>query len=238
MSGVIMSKNIIGIDLAAKTENQTGMACIIHEKIFLKTVYSDEDIINEIINSRPSVVAMDAPLSLPHGRCCLEKDCHCSVGGHFRKSDLKMRKFGGVLPLTFPGMKALTFRGIGIKKLINQINYSDNVSRGFTSLNNGRSKINGIDLIETHPRTSQRVFGFSDNINQFFSITNELYELNKDLNIATIHEIDALFAAFSGLFYSQGKYLEVGNPEEGSIIVPKLENKFREDLKKIMNNKI
>ncbi|HSO26211.1 MAG TPA: DUF429 domain-containing protein [Methanobacteriaceae archaeon] len=230
-----MSINIIGIDLAAKTENQTGMACILHRKVFLKTIYSNEDIINEIINCRPSVVAIDAPLSLPQGRCCLEKDCPCSSGGHFRKSDREMRKFGGVLPLTFPGMKTLTFRGIEIKKLINQIHGgSENFSRDFNSSKSDISKIAGIDIIETHPRTSQRVFGFSENINKFFRITNELFQLNNDLKDATVHEIDALFAAFSGLFYSQGKYLEVGNPEEGSIIVPKLDNKFRQDLIKIM----
>ena len=230
-----MSINIIGIDLAAKTENQTGMACILHRKVFLKTIYSNEDIINEIINCRPSVVAIDAPLSLPQGRCCLEKDCSCSSGGHFRKSDLEMRKFGGVLPLTFPGMKTLTFRGIEIKKLINQIyGGSEKFSRDFNTSKSDISKIAGMDIIETHPRTSQRVFGFSENINKFFRITNELFQLNNDLKDATVHEIDALFAAFSGLFYSQGKYLEVGNPEEGSIIVPKLDNKFRQDLIKIM----
>jgi predicted nuclease with RNAse H fold len=146
-----------------------------------------------------------------------------------------MRKFGGVLPLTFQGMKTLTFRGIEIKKLINQIyGGSEKFSRDFNSSKSDISKIAGMDIIETHPRTSQRVFGFSENINKFFRITHELFQLNNDLKDATVHEIDALFAAFSGLFYSQGKYLEVGNPEEGSIIVPKLDNKFRQELIKIM----
>ncbi len=237
-----MSISILGIDLAAKAENQTGIAFINNRKIFLKTFYSNEDIINEIIRRRPWIVAIDAPLSLPEGRCCLEKDCSCSVGGHFRRSDREMRKFGGVLPLTFPGMKTLTFRGIEIKKLINKIygdsgNFSRDSNNSKTDLSKV-TKIDYIDLIETHPRTSQRVFGFSDTVEEFFSLIQEFFQFNKDLEDTTPHEIDGLFAAFSGLFYSQDKYLEVGNPEEGSIIVPKLDKNFRDDLIKIMEKVI
>lgn len=233
-----MSVSILGIDLAAKTENQTGIAFICNRRIFLKTLYSNEDIINEVVRCKPSVVAIDAPLSLPEGRCCLEKDCSCSVGGHFRRSDREMRKFGGVLPLTFPGMKTLTFRGIEIKELINNLGEnSDNLAGYSNNSKNNRCEINKndyIDLIETHPRTSQRVFGFSNAVEEFFSLVCEFFQFNKYLDDASPHEIDGLFAAFSGLFYSQGKYLEVGNPEEGSIIVPRLDRNFREDLIKII----
>lgn len=233
-----MSVSILGIDLAAKTENQTGIAFICNRRIFLKTLYSNEDIINEVVRCKPSVVAIDAPLSLPQGRCCLEKDCSCSVGGHFRRSDREMRKFGGVLPLTFPGMKTLTFRGIEIKELINNLGEnSDNLAGDSNNSKNNRCEINKndyIDLIETHPRTSQRVFGFSNAVEEFFSLVCEFFQFNKYLDDASPHEIDGLFAALSGLFYSQGKYLEVGNPEEGSIIVPRLDRNFREDLIKII----
>lgn len=233
-----MSVSILGIDLAAKTENQTGIAFICNRRIFLKTLYSNEDIVNEVVRCKPSVVAIDAPLSLPQGRCCLEKDCSCSVGGHFRRSDREMRKFGGVLPLTFPGMKTLTFRGIEIKELINNLGEnSDNLAGYSNNSKNNRCEINKndyIDLIETHPRTSQRVFGFSNAVEEFFSLVCEFFQFNKYLDDVSSHEIDGLFAAFSGLFYSQGKYLEVGNPEEGSIIVPRLDRNFREDLIKII----
>jgi predicted nuclease with RNAse H fold len=233
-----MSESILGMDLAAKTENQTGIAFICNRRIFLKTLYSNEDIINEVVRCKPSVVAIDAPLSLPEGRCCLEKDCSCSVGGHFRRSDREMRKFGGVLPLTFPGMKTLTFRGIEIKELINNLGEnSDNLDGDSNNSKSNRceiTKTDYIDLIETHPRTSQRVFGFSDAVEEFFSLACEFFQFNKSLDDTSPHEIDGLFAAFSGIFYSQGKYLEVGNPEEGSIIVPRLDKTFREDLIEII----
>lgn len=233
-----MSLSILGIDLAAKTENQTGIAFISNRRIFLKTLYSNEDIINEIVRCKPSVVAIDAPLSLPEGRCCLEKDCSCSVGGHFRRSDREMRKFGGVLPLTFQGMKTLTFRGIEIKELINNLGKNSNNLDGANHILKDNcceiTKNDYIDLIETHPRTSQRVFGFSDAVEEFFSFACEFFQFNKSLDDTSPHEIDGLFAAFSGLFYSQGKFLEVGNHEEGSIIVPKLDKTFREDLIEIL----
>lgn len=237
--------NIIGIDLAAKSENETGIAIINGKKVILKTVFSNKDIIQTIKKISPSMVAIDAPLSLPKGRCCLEKDCKCRVGGHFRQSDLQMRKYGGVLPLTFPGMKTLTFRGIGLKKLINEVNNNLIGNNSITNklITDDFEKDNDLILIETHPRTSQRIFGFLDNLDEFFTIIEEFFEFNKCLNDATQHEIDGLFAALSGLFYSCGKYLEVGDSEEGMIVVPQVNTNFKKDLSEILevsenNNRI
>ncbi len=81
------------------------MAILNKKKFYIKTFFATEDIIQEITKVSPEIIAIDAPLSLPKGRCCLEKECDCSIRGHFRDSDKKIREFGPVLPLTYLGMK-------------------------------------------------------------------------------------------------------------------------------------
>ena len=83
-------------------------------KVNLNTIYTDEELFEQINNLNPSLIVIDAPLSLPKGRCCLEKECKCAIGGHFRQSEREIRLYGPVLPLTFRGMKMLTMRGVNL----------------------------------------------------------------------------------------------------------------------------
>lgn len=182
----------MGIDLAGKSENPSGI-CILNDHDFnFKTLYGDEDILEEINRTNPSLVAIDAPLSLPKGRCCLEKDCECAVGGHFRQSERDIRPYGRVLPLTFRGMKMLTLRGIKI---------ADKLRKEYK-------------VVETHPHTSQKILGLEDlqrDLGRFFKIPAD----------ATDHELDAMLAALTGFLFLNNCYLELGDPEEGTIIIPK-----------------
>lgn len=183
---------IVGIDLAGKMENPSGICIIDGHELILKTLYKDEDILKEIKTIDPSLIAIDAPLSLPKNRCCLEKNCECAVGGHFRQAERDIRPYGQVLPLTFMGMKMLTLRGIALAKEL-------------------RSEY---QVIETHPRTSQEMLGFKDlrrDLSRFFKLTGD----------TTDHELDAAVAAVTGLLYLKDCYLELGDPEEGTIIIPK-----------------
>lgn len=205
---------IIGIDLSAKTENDTGIAIIHHNKLFFKTVFSDEEILAEIIKEDPEVVAIDAPLSLPEGRCCLEKECKCSTKGHFRESDKKMRKYGRVLPLTFQGMKLLTFRGIQLK----------------TSIKMLRGKNSKLKIIETHPRTSAKIMGLVEDKKTTVNSLNTFFVLNKKADELTGHELDSALAALTGAYYIFKKFKELGDPSEGTIIIPDPEIDFYTDM--------
>ncbi len=194
---------IIGIDLAGKEENPTGVCILNNLKLEFKTIYTDEDILKEVNRVNPSVITIDAPLSLPKGRCCLEKNCQCSVGGHFRQAERDIRPYGRVLPLTFRGMNMLTLRGIKLSMIL---------GKDFT-------------IIETHPRTSQNMLGFKDlqcDLNRIFKLP---------INV-TEHELDALLAALTGFLYVNECYLELGDSSEGTIIIPKNKEclKFIQDL--------
>lgn len=182
---------IMGIDLAGKDENPTGICVLNNHDILLKTLYTDDEIIEEARKNNPSLIAIDAPLSLPKGRCCLEKDCECAVWGHIRHAERDIRPYGRVLPLTFRGMKMLTLRGIELARELRK----------------------DYPAIETHPRTSQKMLGFAD-------LQRDLGRLFKLTGDATEHELDAAMAALTGFLYLKDCYLEVGEPEEGTIVIP------------------
>ena len=182
--------NILGIDLAAKEKNPTGI-CILNTKGFkFDTVFSNKDICELVFTEFPSLIIVDSPLSLPKGRCCLEKDCECAVGGHFRQAEKEIRKYGNVLPLTFKGMKMLTLRGITI---------SSRLKNDFT-------------VIESHPRTSLKVLGY-DNFIKLLKPYNVKSNLNE-------HELDAAVLAITGYLHTNNCSLELGDNEEGTIVIP------------------
>jgi len=187
----------MGIDLAGRMDNPTGICVLNADKIrgyeiYFDTLYTDEQVLEKISAVQPSLIVVDAPLSLPKGRCCLEKECECAVGGHFRQSEREIRRYGSVLPLTFTGMKMLTMRGVGLARTLS-----------------GK-----FQLKETHPRTVQKMLGWENP-------KNELENYFHILPDASAHELDAGIAALTGFFYLNGCYLELGDIAEGTIILPK-----------------
>ncbi len=130
---------IVGVDLSAKEKNPTGIATLKDREIETIEVSSDDEILKESVNA--GLVVFDAPLSLPKGRCCLEKNCGCAKFGHFRKADLEIRKYGRVLPLTFLYMKMLTYRGIRLENLLKSLNPR-------------------LNIIETHSNTAHKLIKY------------------------------------------------------------------------------
>ncbi|MGB9978818.1 DUF429 domain-containing protein [Methanobacterium sp.] len=188
-----MNIKIIGIDLSGKSENPTGICFLEGRDLKFSTLFENNEILSWISKKNPTLVVIDAPLSLPKGRCCLSKDCSCSKkGGHFRAAEVEMRKYGRTLPLTFRGMRMLTERGIQLSKKLR----------------------NKYTILESHPRTIQKILGFS---NLYEDLTN-YFELSRDINE---HELDAVLLVIAGIFYVQKEFMEFGNAEEGTIVLPK-----------------
>lgn len=104
----LTGKVIIGIDLAGKEKNPTGFAVLKRNKVETCLVYTDEEILKAVSKSKPSIVAIDAPLKLPKK-------------GLLRKGDLELVKKGyRVFPPGLPAMKTLTLRAIRLNKLITE----------------------------------------------------------------------------------------------------------------------
>jgi predicted nuclease with RNAse H fold len=93
-----------GIDLAGSPKNPTGY-CILSETNGKKTVetsilHSDEEIIKKLGDDKPSLVAIDAPLTFD---------------GRDRECDRLLKNYGA-LPPTLPGMSVLARRGTELSR--------------------------------------------------------------------------------------------------------------------------
>ena len=100
------SKVIIGIDLAGKKENPTGLAVWRNKNVETCLIYTDKEILEKVTRANPKIVAIDAPLKLPKS-------------GIFRKADKELIKRGyRVFPPVLPAMKKLTLRAIRLNRLI------------------------------------------------------------------------------------------------------------------------
>jgi len=97
----------VGIDLAGRERNPTGMCSIYRnerEGVLLSTLYRDGDIIRYANVASPDIVAIDAPL--------IEGEIR------IREGDRILKKYGA-LPPTMPSMRELSIRGQKIAGLIN-----------------------------------------------------------------------------------------------------------------------
>lgn len=102
---------LIGLDLAAKSKNPSGVAILEGRNLTAKTVYTDNEILQSIENNKPDLTAIDAPLSVP-------------LQGFLRKSDKDMIKHGyRVLPPKLTFMNELTWRAVKLNKLIEEKQY-------------------------------------------------------------------------------------------------------------------
>jgi predicted nuclease with RNAse H fold len=107
----LKNKVIIGIDLAGKPENPTGWALWKNKRVETSLIYADNEILESIARTKPEIIAIDAPFSLPRM-------------GILRKADKEMIKKGyHVFPPSLPAMRKLTIRAIELNKLIREKGY-------------------------------------------------------------------------------------------------------------------
>ncbi len=89
---------VIGVDLAAKERNPTGIAIMDGSKIKTLTLFYDFEILNLVVHINPSVIAMDAPLTL--------KD---------RYAERYLKRYGA-MSLNIPSIRLLAIRGLKLKE--------------------------------------------------------------------------------------------------------------------------
>lgn len=99
--------NIVGVDLAAKQKNPTGI-CILNKETCLFTLYSDKDIIMGVKDHMPELIALDAPLIKGKIR--------------IREVDRYLKKYGALFP-TLQSMKYLARRGSKMAEVFSSLGY-------------------------------------------------------------------------------------------------------------------
>lgn len=182
---------VIGIDLAGTENRKTGWALLHGCKVKILTFYSDDEILRKTLESKPLLVAIDAPLTLPKS-------------GKMRLADREMKKLGySVLPPLFPGMKELTLRGMRLASKMRE---------------NG---IRVIEVHPTSSRKALRLPVVKDVEEIRFTLIKLGIKGDIEKDKITIHELDAVMAALTAKLHLDGKTIKVGNEKEGYIIIPR-----------------
>lgn len=105
----------LGIDLRSSPRYPTGVAVLdVDLRIQLIQTARTNDQIEAIVDRfDPAIIAIDAALGLPEGRCCADSSCPCAVHGIMREADRVCAAEGyRPFPSLLPSMVRLTMRGI------------------------------------------------------------------------------------------------------------------------------
>jgi predicted nuclease with RNAse H fold len=188
---------VVGLDLAGVEKRPTGFCVLKGMKAETSLVYSDQEMLKRIEESKPEVIAIDAPLSLPVGRTSIEQ--RTSV--HLRECDKELLRRGiKFFPITLGPMRKLTARGINLRK----------------ALENRRFRV-----IEVYPGGAQDVLGIPRKQQGLEGLRAGLKKLGvKGLNCRmSDHELDAVTCALVGKLWLEGRSVTYGTSEQ-AIVMP------------------
>jgi predicted nuclease with RNAse H fold len=179
----------------------------------LGLVREDADILGLARRWRPRYFAIDAPLSLPQGMCCLEESCSCAAASPdgLRASERGLLKEGiGLFRTTKRSIiKAMVYRAMGLRRALEQ--------RGHV-------------VMEVYPYASKvRLFGRRIPKKTTKAGRLWLHERLEGLvpglaeqgRLLSHDELDAIVAAYTAYLHGRGQAEAVGDREEGFIYVPK-----------------
>ena len=206
----------LGIDLTSKEAKPSACLGLDSElNLIYRGLLKGSDILQVVSRYGFELIAIDAPLSLPKGLCCLEAGCPCqpTSGVKGRNCERELARSG--IPCYFTTKKTfireLIYRGIRLK--------TEPESQGYK-------------VIEVYPYGSKiRLFGknipkkttpaglafLKQRICQLLpNITAYIDGFNHDM-------CDATIAAYTAFLCSQGKAELCGEPGEGTICLPLLD---------------
>jgi predicted nuclease with RNAse H fold len=195
---------ILGLDLAGSLRRPTGFCALRGRRVTVGHLFGDEDILAMVNTLTPHLIAIDAPLGLPAGRCCLLNTCACAGTTHFRASDYELRRLGiRFFPITLGPMRQLTQRGMHLKSVLES---------------------GGFEVIETYPGAAQDIWGIPRQ--------RDVPGLRRGLSRFRLqglrrsepspHVLDAVTCALVGALYLRGAASSLGSPDEALMILPPL----------------
>ncbi len=189
---------VVGLDLAGSEKRPTGFCKLEGIKVETADLYSNEQILQHTRESKPNLVAIDAPLSLPPGRRTIED----RTGEHLRTSDRELLKRKiRFFPITLGPMRKLTVRGIELKRILEQ---------------------DGFKVIEVYPGGAQDVLGIPRKQQGILKLKEGLETLGLTglRGELSDHELDAATCAYVGELFLEGK-AEAYGPIDDAIFMPR-----------------
>jgi predicted nuclease with RNAse H fold len=205
---------VVGLDLTTSPEKATAYAVLTKQTDIVAEgfVTDDEEIIALAEEQRPALVAIDAPLSLSLGLCCLEESCPCrpvsSRKGRQCERELSALGIGCYYTTKRSIIKRMVYRAIGLKEKLE--------GQGFAA-------------IEVYPYASRVcLFGklprkttvagrraLQEKLCRLIPVIPSLQE-----SLLSHDALDALLAAYTGVLYLKGQTRALGDPVEGLLHIP------------------
>lgn len=205
--------DFIGLDLTSSPAKPT--ACVgLHKDLnlaFAGFLRDDADLVAVVTSHEPCLTAIDAPLSLPRGLCCLEESCSCQPErAKGRECERELAKLG--IPCYFTTkrsiIKTMVYRGIALRRemegrghqVIEVYPYGSKVSLWGRPIPS-KTKPGGLGFLQARLADLMPC------------LASYAADFNHDL-------CDAAIAAYTAYLHHQKKTLKVGNDEEGEIWIP------------------
>lgn len=198
----------LGIDLAGVERRETGIALLAEGRlVLLSSVATDADILALAARAGPeAVIAINAPLSRPRGRCCLDDDCPCrhDPGTRSRQAERDLLHLR-VPTLATALIKVLARRGIRLAAALRAAGWEPLEVYPYATLRL-------LDLPATGKRT---LLGRR-------RIHRALQPLVPGLDHpeATEHQLDAVVCAYTAQLWREGRTQTVGAADEGLMVIP------------------
>jgi uncharacterized protein len=192
---------VVGIDLAGAPHRPSGV-CVYWtpHRLTVSVEHSDEELDLAIDSAMPALVVVDAPLSLPRDRPSLE----VRTASHFRECDRELRRLGiRFFPLTLGPMRMLTSRGMRLA---------------------AKWRERGFRVVEGYPGGSQDLLGLPRKQQGVARLQRAVIRRGLGGPLGrrplTHDELDAVTIAWVGGEYLRGRGIEIGDPEEGTMLLP------------------
>jgi predicted nuclease with RNAse H fold len=206
--------SFIGLDLTSSPKRPS--ACIGLDRhldlAFTGYLGTNADLAGFFMSQSPCIIAIDAPLTLPKGLCCLEESCGCRPGqGGVRECERRLASLG--IPCYFTTkksiIKGMAYRAIELK---------------------GELENRGCEVVEVYPYASKvRLWGtpipLKSGPEGLAFLRNHLADLIPSLSPYILdfshHLCDAAIAAYTAYLYHHNEAEQIGNPTEGTIVIPR-----------------
>ena len=198
----------VGIDLAGLPGRETGIAILRDGLLeYLAAAGDDAEILAIVERAGPTAtIAINAPLTLPRGRCCLDDDCPCRHDPGTRSRELERELLRLRVPiLAMALIKVLARRGYILAAALREREVTPLEVYPFATL-----RLLGLPTAGKRTQLGRR------------RIHNALQPLVPGLDHpeASEHQLDAVVCALTAQLWRQGKTRTVGVADEGLMVIP------------------
>jgi predicted nuclease with RNAse H fold/dephospho-CoA kinase len=201
------SIRVLGVDLVAAETRASGWALLSDSTVVTGLVRSDTEVMELLERTRPDLVSIDAPLSLPKGRVSVEDSdpgrYHFGITRACER--ILFRRGVRVYPALIRSMQGLTRRGMGLAQAL---------------------RARGIPVIESFPGAAQDILQIPRKHEGLDLLKQGIKDFGIDGDFTrpevTHDEIDAITSALVGVFFWENRYEALGNETEDFLIVPDL----------------